>query len=286
LVKSKWDGKYRPGLDAGSYEHLAGDKVDTGVRPQLLNFIEEAEVERYIEDDDYWAQQKHDGERRLLLKKDNEITATNKKGEAIGGAVTILESVRAAKANLLVDGEDMGAKLHAFDLLELHGDDLRPWTYFNRLLALENIEFGAAVEVVYTAKTTKEKRTLLNRLICAEAEGIVFKRYNAPYTAGKPNSGGDQVKFKFYETATLRVFKVNEKSSVGMSLFENDSEISVGNVTIPPNASCPEVGDFIEVRYLYAYKGGSLFQPTFLGIRTDVDQSDCQLSQLKYKKTE
>ena len=40
----------------------------------------------------------------------------------------------------------------------------------------------------------------------------------------------------------------------------------------------------IEVRYLYAYKGGSLYQPTFLDVRTDIDEQECLLSQLKYKK--
>ncbi|HZZ00926.1 MAG TPA: hypothetical protein VFE36_15300 [Candidatus Baltobacteraceae bacterium] len=45
----------------------------------------------------------------------------------------------------------------------------------------------------------------------------------------------------------------------------------------------PSVGDVVEIRYLYAYRGGSLYQPVYLGKRTDMDQSDCKLSQLKYK---
>ena len=57
----------------------------------------------------------------------------------------------------------------------------------------------------------------------------------------------------------------------------------VGNVTIPANCEIPQKGDLVEVRYLYAYKGGSLYQPTYLGKRSDVDEDECVLNQLKYK---
>ena len=42
-------------------------------------------------------------------------------------------------------------------------------------------------------------------------------------------------------------------------------------------------GDMVEIKYLYAYKGGSLYQPQYLGIRDDKDTPDKE-SQLKFKK--
>ena len=39
----------------------------------------------------------------------------------------------------------------------------------------------------------------------------------------------------------------------------------------------------VEVRYLYAYEGGSLFQPTLKGPRADLTEEAAQLVQLKYK---
>jgi len=39
----------------------------------------------------------------------------------------------------------------------------------------------------------------------------------------------------------------------------------------------------VEIRYLYAYMGGSLFQPTYLGQRDDVDHQECSTQQLKFK---
>jgi hypothetical protein len=45
----------------------------------------------------------------------------------------------------------------------------------------------------------------------------------------------------------------------------------VGSVTIPPSHTVPAAGSIVEVRYLYAYEGGSLYQPVYLGIRDDID---------------
>jgi bifunctional non-homologous end joining protein LigD len=60
--------------------------------------------------------------------------------------------------------------------------------------------------------------------------------------------------------------------------------IEVGNVTIPPNKEIPALNSIVEVRYLYAYEGGSLYQPTYLGPRDDLRVEDCGIAQLKYKK--
>ena len=61
---------------------------------------------------------------------------------------------------------------------------------------------------------------------------------------------------------------------------------SVGNVTIPPNHDIPEIGQVVEIRYLYVMRvGGSLYQPVYLGIRDDVGIADCTVEQqgIKYR---
>ena len=55
------------------------------------------------------------------------------------------------------------------------------------------------------------------------------------------------------------------------------------NVTIAPNKAIPAAGALVEIRYLYAYKGGSLYQATYLNERDDIEAGDCVLGQLKYK---
>ena len=57
-----------------------------------------------------------------------------------------------------------------------------------------------------------------------------------------------------------------------------------GNVTVPPNHPLPELGQVVEVRYLYAFpESGHVYQPVYLGVREDLPQEDCTAGQLKYK---
>jgi len=60
----------------------------------------------------------------------------------------------------------------------------------------------------------------------------------------------------------------------------------MGNVTVPANQEIPTKGTVVEVRYLYAIPGGSLFQPTLLGVRDDILASECVVDQLKFKAEE
>lgn len=95
------------------------------------------------------------------------------------------------------------------------------------------------------------------RLKAEGKEGIVFKRLTAPYTPGRPASGGDQFKFKFVDACTCVVLARNAKRSVEIGLIDDEGkQVSVGNCTIGPNRSAPGLGSLIEVRYLYAHRGG------------------------------
>ena len=125
---------------------------------------------------------------------------------------------------------------------------------------------------------------MLDALRRLKAEGVVFKRHAAPYTPGRPASGGDQLKLKFTATASCIVAKANgTKRSVALMLLDGRKRVAVGNVTVPANKPIPKAGSVIEVRYLYAYPAGSLFQPVCLGQRDDVGPDACTISQLKYK---
>lgn len=132
-----------------------------------------------------------------------------------------------------------------------------------------------------------QKAELWQRLRQENREGIVFKRLDAPYTSGRPNRGGPQLKFKFVATLSAIVAKLNFQRSVEISLLKGRNLVSCGNVTIPANHKVPQVGSIVEVRYLYAFRQSSvLFQPVYLGPRSDVDASECLASQLKFKTEE
>jgi len=260
---------------------------DTGIRPQLLNEIDEADVEKFINDPAYCAQEKHDGRRRCLVKNEKEAYGTNRKGLTIIASDKIINALKDLINDVELDSEDMGDHAMVFDVMFLNSD-LRNVDYKTRYKMLQGLLDGNKIlRLVETAWTAEEKRKLYNRLKKENAEGIVFKKINAPYKAGRPNSGGDQLKNKFCATASCIVKEVNKtKRSVSLQVFEGKKLIDVGNVTVYPNQEIPKAGTVVEVKYLYYFKEGSLFQPVLLGERDDIDAKDCVIKQLKLKKEE
>jgi len=225
LVKSKTSKGYTPGEEGSKYVHTDTDMKDTGVHCQLLNFVEEAVALQLIKDNKWWAQEKYDG-RRMLLHKTDSITAINRKGLSIGAPDTILNSASQVEQSYLIDGEAVGEQLFVFDLLEIDNTDVRSAPYSERLSHLENLGFNGSIVIVETAK--KEKQQLYDRLKASGMEGIVFKKPSAPYTAGRPNSGGNQMKFKFYATASVIVTSHNQKRSVAVAVIADKKQVNVG----------------------------------------------------------
>ena len=123
---------------------------------------------------------------------------------------------------------------------------------------------------------------MFTELQAEKAEGVVFKRRDSKYVSGRAASMGDHLKFKFYATATLGVIAINSKRSVQLGAWTIRGWQFVGNVTIPANHAIPKPLALVEVRYLYHYPEGSLYQPTYLGPRTDKDIPD-DLTWLKLK---
>jgi len=286
LVGEKKAKGYTEGADGTPYEHA--DRQVSGILPQLPNPVEETEVEALLRDDGYCAQEKFDGRHLLIRKEDERIEGINKKGLIVGLPQTVANDLRCISGSFIPDGESVGDDYHTFDLLECGGKNLRFLPYSVRLACLVDLLLSNSrhphVRLVETAFTTKQKTELWERLREEQREGIVFKRLDAPYTLGKPNSGGPQLKFKFVATLSAIVAKVNIQRSVEISLFKGRSLVSCGNVTIPANHEVPPTGAIVEVRYLYAYRDSlALYQPVYLGLRTDVDTDECNVSQLKFK---
>ena len=287
LVGEKKAKGYTEGENGTPYQHA--DKQASGILPQLLNPVEEAEVELLLRDDNYCAQEKFDGRHLLVRKQDDDIEGINKNGFVVGLPQTVANELRSVAGSFIPDGESIGDDYHAFDLLEYNGENLRVLPYRIRLarlidlLLLTRSDFKH-VRLVATAFSTRQKTELYQRLRCENREGIVFKRLDAPYVPGRPNSGGPQLKFKFVATLSAVVTKINVQRSVELGLFNGRSLVSCGNVTIPANHEIPTVGTVVDARYLYAAKeSGVLYQPVYLGPRDDVDPGECLVSQLKFK---
>lgn len=228
------------------------------------------------------AQIKQDGERRIIVSKENEIIALNKKGQSIPLIDYIKQSIFDV---CIIDGEIVGEKIYAFDLLSLDGIDITNLSCFERIKMLESLEFDKAIEVVETAYSKSDKQKMYDDAIKNNVEGVVFKKKSSEYKAGRPASGGSQLKFKFVKEASFIVKDFTKgKRSVGLELIDADgNKVPMGKVTIPPNKDIPKIGSVVEVRYLYAYKGGSIFQSVYKEQRNDVDVEECLMSQIVYK---
>ena len=252
--------------------------------PQLLNPITDNEFAALKDDPAWMAQPKMDGERVQVEIMNSIPIGFNRKGIARELPAAV-QTELAALPDCFLDGELIGDVYHAFDML---GDvaHLPAEARHERLRTQMLLSFaiGKHVKLVPAALTSHSKLEMYLALTTANAEGMVFKRKAAAYSAGRPASGGDQLKLKFVESASVIVSGISEGvRSVSMDLIDNGARVAVGKVTIPPNYPVPEIGDVVEVQYLYAYKGGSLYQPVYRGKRSDIDQAECVLQQLKYK---
>lgn len=264
--------------------------------PQLLNPITADQAQDYIGDAQWIAQEKFDGERRIVGATADGTYGLNRKGQLVALPDTIASAIEQLRARLGVtdielDGEQIGTRFVAFDILHKDGQSLRETPCMLRLMALDEIAYAAetaGLTVAPTAWNTAEKGQLMLAVAKRGGEGVVFKSANAGYQSGRPASGGPALKCKFVETATVRVRKHNMQRSVQMEVWDEEGAQwrDVGAVAIPVNHDVPKVGDIIEVRYLYAYRGGALYQPVYLGARTDVDVDACTTAQIKYKAQE
>ncbi len=276
---------YTDGPDIEPYTGHNG-ATPTGILPQLLNPASASDVRLLLDNDAYLLQPKIDGRRCMLQKSGKRLIGINRRGLEI----TIPEKLRRSADELpgdwIIDGELVGETLHAFDLLE-HDGNLRAMPFGQRLVALLNLLMSGqapAIRYVAAVSGTDTKRRLFDQLRDDRAEGVVFKRIDAPYIPGRPFIGGSQLKHKFVETASVIILRANKRRSVAMGLFRGIDLLPAGNVTIPANHPVPKAGDIAEVRYLYAMLGSyALYQPVFLGLRDDIPPEDCTVDQLKLR---
>jgi bifunctional non-homologous end joining protein LigD len=268
------------------YQQTGDEGQDSGIRCQLLNAIEQNDLSSLLTNHTHCLQEKHDGRRLMVRKQGDEIIGINRRGLVVAIPDAIREAFEQIPCDVLIDGEAVGDTLHAFDLLEVKGHCLRKRRYIDRFSGLIMIipPRLPALRWVSTSTDPNDKVEIYEELRVTNREGIVFKDMDAPFSPGRPNSGGPQLKFKFVESASFVVTGHNAKRSVMLGLHDGDMLVPAGNVTIPPNHRIPEIGAVCEVRFLYALKqSGSIYQPVYLGPRTDIPASECVVEQLKYK---
>ena len=229
LVREKMAKGYTEGPDGTPYQNTPKENRVTGLLPQLLNPIDEKEVRRLLNDAAWAVQEKFDGRRVLVRKAGAQIHGINRKGLLIGLPSPIVVGAHKITSDFILDGECVGDVLYAFDLLEWNGEDYRTKPYQHRFVKLSHLVNRpdiTHIEFVETRTDPTDKERLFRQLQAGKREGVVFKRLDAPYTPGRPNSGGTQLKHKFYTTCSAVVSKINDKRTA-FSAWVNSSSLSL-----------------------------------------------------------
>lgn len=256
--------------------------VSSPVMPCLPEVISDADLQDLLHDPAFVCQEKHDGQRVLVeVNDDGRVRGFNKQGQE-RELPRELVSALTSFAGYFFDGELLGDCYVAFDLLRADGVKLEAKPYLGRLRRLEELSLRGFVQCVTTAHSNEEKSVMLAQVRAENGEGLVLKSIHAPHTPGKTK---DWSKFKFTAENSFIVSAHNAKRSVALEVYDDAfKRVSVGNVTIPPSVEIPPVGSIIEVRYLYAFPGGAIFQPVFVRVRDDQQPRDCQSRKLKLKQ--
>jgi bifunctional non-homologous end joining protein LigD len=285
LIVSKLAKGYTPAEDGTPYHATDNEGRDSGIRPQLLNPVEECELPRLLGDTRHVLQEKHDGKRMLVRKHGKDFHGITRRGLIVALPQQIAEAALTIPVDFLLDGEAVGDVLHAFDLLQVKGNDVRDRSYLDRFAGLLRLlDATSAIRPVSTVVEPKDKQAMFDTLRATGAEGVVFKDMDSRFKPGRPNLGGPHLKFKFVTTASFIVGSINNRRSVALVLLNGDKRVPVGNVTIPPDHEIPAPGDTVEVRFLYAFpESGCIYQPVYQGKRDDIDPADCHVRQLRYK---
>lgn len=262
ILKEKLGKGYTVGQNSAAYTQVVG-AVDSGLRPMLLTPDREESIEEYLADSAWAAQEKMNGIRLILKAADGKVTGVNRKG--LERAIPQELSDALADGEVELDGELIGSKFYAFDVLSYGTLDLRTDALFSRLDTLGKVIVrinSPLVVLVPTSTGEASKRGLLRHLRDGNKEGIVFKKMGGEYEAGRRENlkKALAVKVKFYRECDATITGWNkDKASVAIEAADGTP---IGNVTIPDKyADQIRTGRVLRVRYLFATDGNQLYQP-------------------------
>lgn len=257
--------------------------------PQLAQHLDQTNVEPYLTDNRWWAEQKLDGHRRLINVEGDIVRAANRRGELISTEAHLIEAFGGISGEWIFDGEWLDNKFWLFDMPYAIGRITPETPRSQRRAALEAVHDAAwkgseTIRLLDVARTTVEKRALLQWGRDNSAEGIVLKLAEAPYRPGKRIP--EMLKVKFTETADCFILEVGRqgKSSCSIGLLHNGVETEVGAIKMSDrDLAAAKQYDVVEVKYLYCTNDLRLYGPAvFLHFRTDKHASECNTDQLKF----
>lgn len=255
------------------------------IKPMLANVGDIADLVAYCEDDNYWLEQKLDGHRIVLDFSGGTITAKERNGNVSQHNSKFQTDEWEAVAtkmdrDFILDGEWMSGEYWVFDMPYCASVVSFDSPYDVRRAVLETVGHNMGLKVVPTATDTDEKLELVKRCIKNRAEGVMIKRRDGKYHPGARTN--DCLKGKFTKTADLVVSAkgIGGKENLTLCAWDGTKLVEVGRCSAIGKPHC-DVGDVIEVKYLYLGANNKLVQPTMLKTRPDKTMKQCEFAQLK-----
>jgi ATP-dependent DNA ligase len=266
-------------------------------RPMKFQQADEAALIRATTSDNWWMQQKVDGVRAQLVIEPGNVWARASTGEPLKSTVAgpvarkVIDAITPDGGETIVlDGEILNGTWWMFDLIT--GDVAHdPTPYSVRLSRLETflvLANSPVMRLMVTSRTTKEKLLLIEQVTEYGAEGVVMKRHDSSYCSDMRVDHCLKYKVTHTVDAVVTARGTNGHDNVTLGLYESAKSalpVTVGNASMIGKGTV-NVGDVVEVRYLYAGANGRLVQPTILRKRTDKYPPDCLTDQLSFVNKE
>ena len=256
--------------------------------------------EHLFDDRDWVMEQKLDGKRLVVKVNNREAEAYNRNGDPTSLPVNIAAFFdhQGFTGEWVFDGELVNNIYRVFDLSAVPDRVSDKWyrapldtrrTFLSNLLAKL---YGAGAtnpgSVVGTPSAVRDKRQYFDFLRDNNVEGVIFKRRESLYAPGVRSH--DWLKFKFTTTADVVVTETKtdgKRQAIRIGIHHNGTLVDAGGCKVPEEfVDRINVGDVVEIRYLYATDEHKLYQPVWVALRDDKPALGCTTNQLKYTNKE
>lgn len=267
--------------------------------------IDVGDVGQYLADDRWEMQQKLDGIRARLIIADGVASIVNAGGNPLvsSTAAPVVRKIEAfgnfyltyfPHEELQIEGEILGENWYVFDLPICsmfhinHGAawKLRRTSLVVLLTSFHEIPEFEFIRVVGTASTIVAKNNLWAYILENGGEGAIFKHITGIVTDGKRID--HIVKAKITHTVDCFVLEKGPGNGINgtgnwlrLGIIKDGAEFEIGRCSFI-GKNYADVGDVVEVKYLYAGNGGRLVQPVMLKLRPDKTREQCGPEQLSF----
>jgi ATP-dependent DNA ligase len=243
--------------------------------------VQVSDVDTLLQDPKYIMQQKIDGNKAVVIVKDGVVEVLGKNGEPVksttsGPTAERLKAEFARYGDMLIHGEILGDRYYIFDTE--YGPDWMPEFLFPSRWARLKETVNENSLVSFVTVWTILKKFTWDRVVELNLEGAVFKNIL---------DNEDPIKVKITHTVDCVVLErdIGGKLNAVLGLFDGVEYKTIGRTSMigKPDA---QVGDTVEVKYLYAGALGNLVQPTVLCLRPDKPAITCTFDQLVFVNKE